>query len=70
METTLESASDYSLAVFVGTLFALLVLVIIMGGRDDLRRGIRALFSGETTEPYKAATLEDYKSTTDEDEEE
>lgn len=60
METTLESASDYSLAVFVGTLLAILVIVILLGGKDELRRGVRALFAGDKKESYKAASLKDY----------
>ena len=61
METTLESASDYSLAVFVGTFFAMLVVVVLLGGQDELRRGVRSLFAGTTTiESFRPGTLRDY----------
>lgn len=67
METTIESASDYSLAVFVGTLFAILVVIVLLGGKDELRRGIRAIFVGERTEPFRAASLKDYGPLNEED---
>jgi hypothetical protein len=57
-----ESASEISMAVFVGALLAILVATVLMGGVDDLRRGVRALFAPgpEDREYYTSPKLEDY----------
>lgn len=63
MDGTFESASEYSMAVFVGALLAVLVAVVMMGRADDLRRGVRSLFGAPTTavkEAYTPPRLEDY----------
>lgn len=64
MEITLESASDYSLAIFVGALLALLVTLVLTGRADELRKGIRSLFISDripsSAEEFKAASLYDY----------
>ena len=62
MEGTFESASEISMAVFVGALLAILLATVLMGGVDDLRRGVRALVAPgpEDKEYYTPPRLEDY----------
>ena len=59
METTFESAAEFTLAIFAGGLLALLATLVMLGRTDDLRRGVRALL-GVPVEPYTAPRLEDY----------
>lgn len=58
MEGTFESATEHTMAIFVGSLLALLVVVVMMGRTDDLRRGVRALLGAK--ENYTSPRLEDY----------
>lgn len=62
MEGTFESATEHTMAIFVGSLLALLVALVMLGYTDDLRRGVRALFGAPEgpREAYTAPRLEDY----------
>lgn len=57
----MDCASDYAFAAFTGTVLALLVIWVLTGRTDELRRGVRALFnSNDTVETYAAPKLSDY----------
>ncbi len=62
MEGTFESATEHTMAIFVGALLALLVVVVMMGKTDDLRRGVRTLLGVRegVREQYTPPRLEDY----------
>jgi uncharacterized membrane protein YgaE (UPF0421/DUF939 family) len=62
MEGTFESATEHTMAIFVGSLLALLVALVMLGRTDDLRRGVRALIGAPESlrEAYTAPRLEDY----------
>lgn len=57
----MESASDFALAAFIGTLLAVLVLWVLSGRTDELRRGVRMLLGDTTKENYVAPVLDDYE---------
>lgn len=71
----MDCASDYALAAFSGTLLALLVVWILTGRTDELRRGVRSLFdappssSSHVKESYTPVKLSDYSGEEDEEEE-
>lgn len=61
MDGTFESATEHTMAIFVGTLLALLVGLVMLGRTDELRRGVRSLFGvPEAREAYTTPRLEDY----------
>ena len=62
MEGTFESATEHAMAIFVGTLLAVLVVLVMLGRTDDLRRGVRALMGVRegAKEEYTPPRLEDY----------
>lgn len=56
-----DFSSDQVLTIFVGALLAILVAVVLTGGADKLRRGVRQVFaSDDESEEYTPATLQDY----------
>lgn len=66
MEGTFESATEHTMAIFLGTLLAVLAALVMLGRTDDLRRGVRSLLG--VKEEYTAPRLEDYGAPFVEDE--
>lgn len=61
----MDCASDYALAAFTGTLLALLVVWVLTGRTDELRRGVRSLF--DEKESYTPVKLSDYRGDNEEE---
>jgi uncharacterized membrane protein YgaE (UPF0421/DUF939 family) len=65
MDPVLESSSEQVLTIFVGTLLSLLVAMVMSGRANELRAGVRSLFSSDDEtikEPYRSPRLSDYET--------